>query len=532
MKLNMQLIMEFLDEPVEHIVGSLNGPLTLRDIYPFLGGRPCDASDILYIATWKHIVAAERFPRFMMCVGGGDMAREMYRKNGIEGLILNADCDPLALQRSVQELFSRFGTIERDLLNTLIENRPIRDILNACAMFMECHVSLYGAEFMLLGYSDVFLPDENDTVWQQTVEARKSVVPMIPREKMHQTLSGQKESPRSSFITLEGLPNLLNVGFDYGDSRFATMVFCEVKKPINAHYQWLSDYIADIVSPVLTERYNTFMDVRNYFRTSVATALRYANTDSTFLLNNLARLGWQMNDDYQIVLIRLMPENRHVSHFIYNYENVFAGSYSDCIALRYEDYIVMLLHGEACDVLPQQIPALKKQLSADNGICSVGIRFCDFTQLKLQYDLTTLPLRVTTKPRRINYYREHMETHLVNELSSCFPVRATCHHGVFRVEEHDKANGTDFLNTLETYLMNNRSLLLASEKLFIHRSTLTYRLKCMGKIVPMNLDDPCERLHILLSCIALRILAKSEADSINSASNNDTTKKAERYNHT
>jgi hypothetical protein len=525
MKLNMQLILDSLDVPVEHIVGNPGGRMVLRGVYPLLNDRPCDASEILYITTWDGIAAAHRYPKFLICLGGSDVALELFNKNGIEGLILEDSCDLLAVQRSVQELFTDFDLTERGLLNALIENKPIRDILNACALFMGCHVSLYSADFTLLGYSDVFLPDVDDSVWQQTLSARKCVVPMVPREKMHVTPGGQKDCPRSTFLDLEDVPNLLNIGFDYGDSRFATMIFCQVRKPLTEHHQWLSDYIADIVYPVIMERYNTFLDTRNFFRTSVATALRYSTTDSTFLQNNLSRLGWLTNDDYQIILIKLPSEKQHVSQYIYNYENVFAGSYSDCIALRYEDSIVILLHGKACPAFSEHVLALKNQLTADSGICSIGMRFCDFTQLKLQYDLATLPLRVMIKPHTINYYREHMETHLVHELSSCFPVRATCHHVASRVEEYDKINGTDFLFTLETYLMNNKSLMLASDKLYIHRSTLTYRLKCIEKIAPMDLEDPCERLHILLSCIALRILAKSEAGRTHSASNNDVTKK-------
>ena len=64
-----------------------------------------------------------------------------------------------------------------------------------------------------------------------------------------------------------------------------------------------------------------------------------------------------------------------------------------------------------------------------------------------------------------------METHLVHELSSFSRPRHMPPRGR-AVEEYDKMNGTDFLFTLETYLMNNKSLMLASEKLFIHRSTL------------------------------------------------------------
>ena len=385
--MNMQMIIDSLDMPTEHVVGNPGGRADACDVYPFLA-RPCDAPEILYLQDGSMLhpsAGSQSFCCAWAAVRGGGAVSQ----NGIEGLILKGSCDPFEIFRSIRELFTKFELIERRLLNTLIENRPIRDILNACAMFMECHVSLYGADFTLLGYSDVFLPGENDSLWQQTVAERKCVVPMIPREKMHVEPAGQKENPRSSYIEMEDLPNLLNIGFDFGDSRIATMVFCQVEKPLNAHHQWLSDYIADIVHPVIMERYNTFLDVRNYFRTSVATALRYANTESTFLLSVLTRLGWSLNEDYQIILIRLPQETRHVSHLLYNYENVFAGSYSDCIALRYEDYIVILLHGEACDALKQRMSVLNKQLVTDNGICSIGLRFCDFTQLKLQYDLST-----------------------------------------------------------------------------------------------------------------------------------------------
>ena len=55
------------------------------------------------------------------------------------------------------------------------------------------------------------------------------------------------------------------------------------------------------------------------------------------------------------------------------------------------------------------------------------------------------------------------------------------------------------LSTLLTYLENERQLLPASEHLFIHKNTLLYRINRLKQEYSLRLDDPNERLRILLS---------------------------------
>ena len=93
-------------------------------------------------------------------------------------------------------------------------------------------------------------------------------------------------------------------------------------------------------------------------------------------------------------------------------------------------------------------------------------------------------------------------------MESVLPLRSVCHNAVVRLHKYDISNGTSFMATLEAYLMHNKSLLKTANKLFIHKNTMTYRLKCIEKIVKMDLNDPDERLSILLSCIILRILGE------------------------
>ena len=86
------------------------------------------------------------------------------------------------------------------------------------------------------------------------------------------------------------------------------------------------------------------------------------------------------------------------------------------------------------------------------------------------------------------------------------PLIPLCSREALRIFDYDLENNTKLLLTLEVYLKHNKSLKLAADELFIHRSTLTYRLDSIKKLTNMNLDDADERLHILLSCIVLRNL--------------------------
>jgi len=68
---------------------------------------------------------------------------------------------------------------------------------------------------------------------------------------------------------------------------------------------------------------------------------------------------------------------------------------------------------------------------------------------------------------------------------------------------HDGSKGTEFFMTLRTYLLNERDIPKTAEALIIHRTTLLYRLKKIQALTGVDLDDPDERLYLLLS---LRLL--------------------------
>jgi hypothetical protein len=313
LKLNLGLIIDYLKTPYERVVGYPDGAMNLIGICPFAEEQQY-AKDFLYLAQWPQLRDQPQMPENVICVGGGESAYSLLDKRQVNGLIYSGDCNPLDIMFEVQKIFFDYAEKERTLLNALLMNKPIEAILNACAAFMNCHASLYGSDFTLLGYSDVNLPPDSDVLWQETLAANRCLLPMIPQKRDGVFPRKMKTYPRSVFVNTIGSENThISSSFNSKNAHVATLVFSKENGSLSIRHLWLADYIAEIIHKTVIDRYNTYLNSHDYLRTSIATALRHSTvTDSRVLKISMTRLGWRMNDDYQILLIKLPPANRNL----------------------------------------------------------------------------------------------------------------------------------------------------------------------------------------------------------------------------
>ncbi|HET6503823.1 MAG TPA: helix-turn-helix domain-containing protein [Amycolatopsis sp.] len=69
---------------------------------------------------------------------------------------------------------------------------------------------------------------------------------------------------------------------------------------------------------------------------------------------------------------------------------------------------------------------------------------------------------------------------------------------------HDQANTTDYVTTLYEWLRFPGDPRAAARALRIHPNTFRYRMRRLLEIVPLNLDDPDERLALVIQLVSLR----------------------------
>ena len=97
---------------------------------------------------------------------------------------------------------------------------------------------------------------------------------------------------------------------------------------------------------------------------------------------------------------------------------------------------------------------------------------------------------------RLSYVLRTLNEHAVSEVK---------HPAVEILKEYDRVHEGDFLRTLEVFLDENCSYTAAARSLFIHRSTLIYRMERIGEMTGIDLSDPEERFLLRLSCYFIEV---------------------------
>ncbi|MDO4734840.1 MAG: helix-turn-helix domain-containing protein, partial [Lachnospiraceae bacterium] len=89
--------------------------------------------------------------------------------------------------------------------------------------------------------------------------------------------------------------------------------------------------------------------------------------------------------------------------------------------------------------------------------------------------------------------------HIANIFFQKESEKTYCHPLMEKLLKHDAENETDLADTLYAYLICERNISAASDYLYIHRNTMTYRLKKIDSLVNINYDDPKERQYLIIS---------------------------------
>ncbi|NLB52472.1 MAG: hypothetical protein GX808_05990 [Syntrophomonadaceae bacterium] len=97
---------------------------------------------------------------------------------------------------------------------------------------------------------------------------------------------------------------------------------------------------------------------------------------------------------------------------------------------------------------------------------------------------------------RIYLYKDLMLENMISHLKNNDKAVSYIHPAIKMLEIHDKTNNTEYLKTLEVYIMSMCNPAKTVENMHIHRNTLLYRLKRIQELTDISLDD--EHLCALL----------------------------------
>ena len=234
----------------------------------------------------------------------------------------------------------------------------------------------------------------------------------------------------------------------------------------------------------------------------VYSLIRGEQLEAADLVQLLNMLRWDRADRF--LCIRVMSQQPDTNTVM---EHVL---HSDLFRLFPEGYIMFTGH-EQCLIL--NLEREKCSLGAIHSrLAPVCRDYClyagisspvsDIRDLSLAHHQAKVALdrafRLRSEKWIIQFSECAME-YLLEHLDSSLPPMALVSPELLAIRDADREKGTQYFETLKTYLLQERDIPRTAEQLIIHRTTLLYRLKKLRPMLGLDMNDPTQRLYLMLS---------------------------------
>ena len=218
--------------------------------------------------------------------------------------------------------------------------------------------------------------------------------------------------------------------------------------------------------------------------------------------DQLSELGWHKEDEYLCLTFYLnyLDRNSMPVTSVCNYvEDMFPGAAS----FPYEDSVVSFFNltklGMDRSLLSSKLTPFIRDGNLKAGYSRV---VKGHMNLRRQYLQTVIALEVGARKDPYNWIHQFDQvamTYILEQATKTIPGEMLCHEGVLKLKALDELNGSDYIKTLKTFLDNHQNVVHTANTLYIHRSTLLYRLEKIKEAIGSELTDPEELLYIGIS---------------------------------
>ncbi len=135
------------------------------------------------------------------------------------------------------------------------------------------------------------------------------------------------------------------------------------------------------------------------------------------------------------------------------------------------------------------------------GVVGVSEPFEDFSQLREYYRQAGKAMEIGRQRTNSRYlpFSDYVLEYIICKSTEEFSARAICSGAILRLHAMDREKNTNYIQTLSCYLENGCHQTATAQAMYIHRSTLAYRLERIEELTDVDLRDADTRLYLQIS---------------------------------
>ena len=231
--------------------------------------------------------------------------------------------------------------------------------------------------------------------------------------------------------------------------------------------------------------------------------------DEPYLLERLHMVGWERNHQYICFQLRLQEDSHQLlsAKKLSSTVGIFLKkSFSFPVGNIVYTICNLTLSGYTLPACENIMVHPSKTASMVSGASS---SFCDFMQMEeyCRQAGTAIDIGQHRDPDKQHYpFDRYVLDYIIQHCLSDYSPEAICSNAILQLEKSDREKNTNYLQTLQCYIDNNCQQTATAQAMFIHRSTLTYRLEKIQELTGVDLSDADTRLYLQISLKLLETL--------------------------
>jgi len=496
--LNMQMIVDDLEDDydISFFYANEDKKFSYPEIYY---GQKDLKPNILYVAEAsvyeKHPITTENISR--VCVGAFDI-----QDNPDYSIIVLGDgVNWQEIYNRVQKTFNRYISWNQKLINILDSGGGLYELCVAGIEFFDNPLYVHDENFNILampkwvvGMNHYFL-DENtgnlsvpmhvlarfkeDPEFLKTLSVKKAAL-WNPKRNSHRVLYVNIWAYNSQYCG-RFLIQELNSSFKPSDFRmaehFARILAVAFERNL-FKTRSVSSFEEILKGMVMGEEYE-----EGYFR------------------NRMKMVGWSKNDSFICFAMMVDKGYRNIismNKVCSSIRMAIKESFSFAVDDMVYSICNLTLEENSIEGVRLNLERLSEGMGA---FCGGSMEFTDIRSLPAYCRQAKGALRTCIEAgrARVLLFSDNVLEYIISHFKEEYDVDMVCSKAVRQLKNFDAENGTDYLETLRRYLENGMQQTLTANELYIHRSTLIYRIKKIQELTGVDLDDPDMRLYIQIS---------------------------------
>lgn len=436
--------------------------------------------------TWDHILYVGPSDSFFR-----DGKASIVCKHHSDYLYLNT-CDLSAVFNCIQDTFSRYAKWHFNCTQAISKGCSLHTLLDCAREIFSAPILIVNAAQILVAHtpdlSRVIAPEDQDSV-----AANSS----LPEEKIKQFNQVYKDTfytkgimviPPGFFPTKSYCYHIL-----INEERLGTVI---LKAP-DADHTTGTLHLLELFTDLVKEWIQSNEEHAASFRmtSNFAYALDEKSGALSALLRQLSLLDWKIDCKKQVVVIASPDSQVHLDLHV---SRSLAKGNLGILSLCYRNRLVLLCNLDMLnhEEFTQNLCSIMKD---NNYYGAFSVSFTDLDQLLTAYQQALIAAENSPQIPGTIFRCQDAAIYMVVGVMSKSTSAALIHPALTAIKTYDQLHKTNYCQTLRCFLRNERRHQQTAKELFIHRNTLFLRLEKIQEIWPLDLDDPDERLHLLLS---------------------------------